>query len=422
MILVERADSISKDEYFNTSNNSINNKSSKNIDKNIALNKTDNITNIDNNNISYKYNSNLYGISIQKYSNLINNTNLKNPLIAVSSINVDSNSSCNYFSILNINETVTSLDNINNNNFVLKELFQKDVDYPLTKVSFNYCYPDILATSDCEIKLYKINENISNMPNYNYNNIEENISPINNFVLDSQEHNSNKISVDIITKLLISNENNSLESNYLYPITSFDWNLYNPSLLASCSTDTTCSIWDIQANKILTRLIAHDKEVYDISFHETEHSFLSAGADGEIRLFDLRDLDSSQIVFDTKDETALTRISVNPLNPLYVVALCSNKSYFYIIDLRDTSGPIEIVNGHSNAVNCVQWSESNKDLFCTGSDDKSINIWDVNNIHNLDPIYTYTDNLGEVNNVFWMEDIIGIVNNNYLNIIKSNMQ
>lgn len=38
----------------------------------------------------------------------------------------------------------------------------------------------------------------------------------------------------------------------------------------------------------MTQLIAHDKEVYDIAFARGPEIFASVGADGSVRLFDLR--------------------------------------------------------------------------------------------------------------------------------------
>jgi WD repeat-containing protein 68 len=37
-----------------------------------------------------------------------------------------------------------------------------------------------------------------------------------------------------------------------------------------------------------TQLIAHDKEVYDMTFSSGAHNFATVGADGSVRIFDLR--------------------------------------------------------------------------------------------------------------------------------------
>ena len=78
-------------------------------------------------------------------------------------------------------------------------------------------------------------------------------------------------------------------SLYCAPITSFDWNQQNQSIIGTSSIDTTCTIWDIELQRITMQLIAHDSAVYDISFRDKQ-MFASCGEDGSARLFDLRNL------------------------------------------------------------------------------------------------------------------------------------
>jgi len=73
------------------------------------------------------------------------------------------------------------------------------------------------------------------------------------------------------------------------PITSFDWCRSDPKILVSASYDTTCTIWCLETGTIKTQLIAHDKEVFDVAFSPiSADSFVSVGADGSLRLFDIR--------------------------------------------------------------------------------------------------------------------------------------
>ena len=58
----------------------------------------------------------------------------------------------------------------------------------------------------------------------------------------------------------------NIKSKYNGPLTSFDWNRVNDSILGTASLDTICTIWDLNKSTIKTQLIAHDKEVFDISF------------------------------------------------------------------------------------------------------------------------------------------------------------
>ena len=72
-------------------------------------------------------------------------------------------------------------------------------------------------------------------------------------------------------------------------MTSFHWNKEAPNLIVTASIDTTCTVWDLNTLHAKTHLIAHDKEVFDVAFVAgSEHIFASCGADGSVRMFDLR--------------------------------------------------------------------------------------------------------------------------------------
>lgn len=77
-------------------------------------------------------------------------------------------------------------------------------------------------------------------------------------------------------------------SDFCAPLTSFDWNEHDPNLLGTSSIDTTCTIWNVETQQVRSQLIAHDKEVYDIAFARGTDVFASVGADGSVRMFDLR--------------------------------------------------------------------------------------------------------------------------------------
>lgn len=92
-----------------------------------------------------------------------------------------------------------------------------------------------------------------------------------------------------------------INSDYCAPITSFDWNTARPSMIGASSIDTTCTIWDIEQQTVDYQLIAHDSAVYDICFRD-EQMFASAGEDGSVRHFDLRDLEHSTIIYESPDK------------------------------------------------------------------------------------------------------------------------
>lgn len=96
-------------------------------------------------------------------------------------------------------------------------------------------------------------------------------------------------------------DNNYQHTEYCAPLTSFDWNQQDLKMIGTSSIDTTCTIWDLERESVQTQLIAHDKAVYDICFAQDVSMFASAGEDGSVRHFDLRDLEHSTIIYESLD-------------------------------------------------------------------------------------------------------------------------
>lgn len=82
--------------------------------------------------------------------------------------------------------------------------------------------------------------------------------------------------------------NGNMSSEFNSAITSFDWAEFDTRRVATSSVDTTCTVWDIEREAVDTQLVAHDKEVYDLSWGGF-NVFASASGDGTVRVFDLRD-------------------------------------------------------------------------------------------------------------------------------------
>lgn len=108
----------------------------------------------------------------------------------------------------------------------------------------------------------------------------------------------------------------------------------DPSIIGTSSIDTTCTIWDIEQQQTKTQLIAHDKEVYDIAFAKGKDMFASVGADGSVRMFDLRSLEHSTIIYESPDFTPLLRLSWNKQDPNYLATIMMDSSKVIILDIR----------------------------------------------------------------------------------------
>eukprot|EP00834_Sanchytrium_tribonematis_P007437 NODE_671_length_4854_cov_0.553312.p3 type:complete len:327 gc:universal NODE_671_length_4854_cov_0.553312:883-1863(+) len=176
------------------------------------------------------------------------------------------------------------------------------------------------------------------------------------------------------------------------PLTSMDWNTVDPTLIVTSSINTTCTVWDLSVEKAKTQLIAHDKEVLDVSFCQANKDiFASCGADGSIRMFDMRSL---TIIYEVPNEIPLLRVDWNPIDSNYILTVPETNNEILIIDVRYPSVPVSQIRYHSDYVNDAQWCKSSgKILSC--SDDKQVLVCDLMS----DPGYTqFIKNQGVVQN------------------------
>lgn len=194
----------------------------------------------------------------------------------------------------------------------------------------------------------------------------------------------------------------------LPPITSFHWNPIDPNLLISSSIDTTCIVWDLQSsNYVRTQLIAHDSEVFDVRFlTQTTQLFASCGGDGSVRVFDLRSLAHSTIIYepttspanpqsktaaspsatDPEAGVALLRLEPSPFDPNVIATFALDSPRILILDMRNPGSPVLVLEGHSAAVNQMKWHPLKRNFLLSCSDDCQVLYWDLNNYISGQPI------------------------------------
>lgn len=197
------------------------------------------------------------------------------------------------------------------------------------------------------------------------------------------------------------------------PLTSFSWNTPSPNLIVTSSIDTTCTIWDLPTRTALTQLIAHDREVYDVDWCPgSADVFASVGADGSVRVFDLRSLEHSTIIYETgtapnpsesrpgtsmssssratstrgAPAAPLLRIAFNPWDANYLATFHLESDSVQILDVRAPGSPILELRGHSSAVNAIAWGPPSigagalgpsKGMVCSAADDAQVLVYDL---------------------------------------------
>jgi WD repeat-containing protein 68 len=164
--------------------------------------------------------------------------------------------------------------------------------YPVTRILWEpplsqKTSTDLLATSGDHLRLWSLPGSVS--------------STASNTITRSSAVNTRDQPPQKLTPLALLS--NSKSPEHTAPLTSLDWNQMSPKLIITSSIDTTCTIWDIPTLTAKTQLIAHDKEVYDVRFCAgSVDVFVSCGADGSVRMFDLRSLEHSTIIYEPSEK------------------------------------------------------------------------------------------------------------------------
>lgn len=300
---------------------------------------------------------------------------------------------------------IVSLDEVDDDYCEFRLRCTFDHPYPCTKLSWipdthGNC-PDLLATSGDYLRIWKIHKSVASPEK----DIAENAALLNN---------------------------NRHSNEYCAPLTSFDWNEVDPNIIGTSSIDTTCTIWNIDTGqaigharidaRVKTQLIAHDKEVYDIAFSRGANGrdqFASVGADGSVRMFDLRSLEHSTIIYESatvasergQEETSmparmpLVRLAWNKQDPNYLATMALNSTEIIVLDVRVPCTPVARLNNHRACVNGIAWAPHSSCHICTAGDDSQALIWDIGQMSPRaieEPILAYTAG-AEINQVHWSQ-------------------
>ncbi|KAL9119184.1 MAG: hypothetical protein Q9187_004261 [Circinaria calcarea] len=265
--------------------------------------------------------------------------------------------------------------------------------YPVTRIlwepeSSQKPSTDLLATSGDHLRLWSLPA----QPSYNTSNSI------------TRSSNSKESTVQKLTPLALLS--NSKSPEHTAPLTSLDWNTLSPSLIITSSIDTTCTIWDIPSLTAKTQLIAHDKEVFDVRFcANSVDVFVSCGADGSVRMFDLRSLEHSTIIYEPSDKNdkssspgdmsptkaqqtmsyapPLLRLAASPHDAHLLATFSQDSNVIRILDVRQPGQALLELQGHAAAINCMEWSPSRRGTLASGGDDSLVLIWDLLNNGNL---------------------------------------
>lgn len=117
------------------------------------------------------------------------------------------------------------------------------------------------------------------------------------------------------------------------PVTSFDWSLQSPNYLATSSLSKLCTLWDIECQKRLSQLIAHESSVNGVSFGSDWHMLATGGDDGQVRVFDMRDLKYSTITYEST--SPILQVLWSEKNTNLIALVIKDSSDIILVDIRN---------------------------------------------------------------------------------------
>lgn len=320
--------------------------------------------------------------------------------------------------------TVLSLDVVNSaGEGVLKRAAVAPHPYPCTQVGFNPASltaslnegQELLATTSDSLRLWDVVDAPEEHSLASKMVLRSTLSSVSAF--------PSEFPVPLILQCLLPNcLNNAFnvsnilqqqgKADYTAPLTAFSWSSIDPSLILTASTNTTVTLWDIGQGTAVTQLIAHDKEVYDVSWCPPSANtgssgrdvFASCGADGSVRMFDIRSLEHSTILYEAgplsptaasqgaggqpKDSNSkshsspspLMRLAFDPLNPSALALVHDQSSSALLVDVRVPGVPVAELKAHSAPINGLAWSTGSASdsgsALATVSDDGLVLVWD----------------------------------------------
>ncbi|KAI6225254.1 WD40 repeat domain containing protein [Aphelenchoides fujianensis] len=229
---------------------------------------------------------------------------------------------------------------------------------------------------------------------------------------------------------------------YAGPLTSVDWNEADPRIIGGSSIDSTCTIWDVEAQEsigvvppqtyagdenrrlkyeVRTQLIAHERPVHDLAFSKLGSGrdyFASCGADGSVRMFDLRNLRHSTILYEHPEKEKLNQVCWNKVDPSQFVTVADDSNKLIICDVRMPCHPVCEYSKHTKPCNSVDWAPHSPTHLCSGSSDRQALIWQLQT--GEEPLLAYQSE-GEITRIRWCSTYnnwIGIAFSNFLEILR----
>ena len=147
---------------------------------------------------------------------------------------------------------------------------------------------------------------------------------------------------------------------------------YQSTMVATGSKDFTVRVYDIASGKLLFVSRDHKEAISNLLFDPAGMVLFSSSHDGSIRLYDVVNFENNKAEKALQFGTKINDFILSTAKGAFLVA--SAKPVIEQITLK--KNVTKTFTGHTGPVNCLDMSPNRK-MLASGSDDKSIIIWDM---------------------------------------------
>lgn len=155
-------------------------------------------------------------------------------------------------------------------------------------------------------------------------------------------------------------------------LSCLSWNKYIKSQIASSDYEGIVTVWDVNTCQSVMMYEEHEKRAWSVDFSRTEPTMLISGSDdGKVKVWCTRQ-ETSVLNIDMKANICC--VKYNPGSSNYVAVGSADHDIHYY-DLRNTSVPLHVFNGHRKTVSYVKFISTNE--LASASTDSTLRLWDV---------------------------------------------
>jgi WD40 repeat protein len=164
-------------------------------------------------------------------------------------------------------------------------------------------------------------------------------------------------------------------------------------ILASGGFDGTVGLWDLDKPDLPWRIVGHHvKSVTSVAFNCDGTILASGSKDGNIQLWEPKNPSSNKPIIEQPlrvPDTVVRAIAFSPDKETGYLLVSgsedgSENGRVRFWDIRKNSC-LKVLNGHRGVVRSVAFNPKNPQMLASGSDDKTVKLWDVRDIEHLDP-------------------------------------